>query len=217
MWINKNEAAGPAAHFLHNLAKWVSLGCSLDQSVWRVLMKLSSSGKTWQLLVLSLASLICGLMSSVWNKLVENSSGLVCGRGILYIQEEIRSHSTGCCISFKRIFKIAYTSVDKRLQIMLFECLMLMHFCCCSLPDAPINAPTSWQDFAVSGQQLPSGSTGCRPTEPTAETEREVPAGIWCFVQGSSVQVRPAQGRSSTEVGKRVAEGVKVCIWTGDN
>lgn len=78
---------------------------------------------------------------------------------------------------------------------MLFECLMLMDFCCCSLPVAPMNAPTSWQDFAVSGVQLPSGSAGCSPEEPMADTEHEAPLGTRCFVQ-----VRPAQGRAAVRL-----------------
>lgn len=61
---------------------------------------------------------------------------------------------------------------------MLFECLMLMHFCCCcSLPDAPINVPTSWQDFAVSGAQLPGGSAGCGLPNPWQRLNHEVPGG----------------------------------------
>lgn len=101
---------------------------------------------------------------------------------------------------------------------MLFECLMLMHFCCCSLPDAHINAPTSRQDFAVSGEQLPSGSAGCSPAEPMADTEWQGSSEdmVLCAM-GPSVQVRPAQGRSSRGVGKRMGEGVNVCVGTGDN
>lgn len=99
---------------------------------------------------------------------------------------------------------------------MLFECLILMDFCCCSLPVAPMNAPTSWQDFAVSGVQLPSGSAGCSPDEPMADTEHEAPLGTRCFVQGICPgEASPRQ--SSSEVGRRMAEGVNVCVGTGGN